>query len=245
MNRKNDTLRLCQTCRKPFRTSSYPCFEKRGFGKFCSRQCSGNSCSKATDTQVITMFAQLRSCSEIAERLGCSSTVVARRLRRNGLSYGKSRNGQNNGMYGKTHTEEAIKKIIDANHRQFSNQEARDRHAALTCEQIRSGRTGKAYNNLETKVAYAFSTLGTKFVQQFRLGRFLYDFFLPDSNTLVEVHGTFWHADPRRYADRRLSPIQIRNVANDKRKAEYAEDHGYKLKIIWEADVESGVAIFT
>jgi G:T-mismatch repair DNA endonuclease (very short patch repair protein) len=129
-------------------------------------------------------------------------------------------------------------KLRAANEKQFADPTARERHALLTCKQIAEGRTGKAYNNLESKISTRFENAGIRYLQQYRVGRFVFDFYLPDTNTLIEAHGTFWHADPRFYDHEHLSPIQRRNVENDRRKAERALKGGYSLEIIWEADLD-------
>jgi len=181
---------------------------------------------------------QQMSQREIGKMVGVSQSTVKNWLQHYGIkARGKANRGEKNGMYGRTHTPEARAKIRAANLRQFSDPKARERHAILTCKQIAEGRTGKSYNGLETRVAAMFDEQGVNYVQQYRVGRYLFDFYLPDTNTLVEVHGTFWHADPRFYDHNNLSKTQRRNVENDKRKAQRAERDGYKLRIIWEHDV--------
>ncbi len=64
----------------------------------------------------------------------------------------------------------------------------------------------------------------------------MYDFLLPN-RTLVEVHGTYWHADPRRYGIKTLTPDQRRNVLHDTDKRFFAAGRGYRLKVVWEADL--------
>jgi G:T-mismatch repair DNA endonuclease (very short patch repair protein)/predicted DNA-binding protein YlxM (UPF0122 family) len=174
----------------------------------------------------------------IAQRFGLTQSAVGYRMRRYGIpTRGKANNGTKNGMHGRTHTSEAREKMRKANARQFSDPKVREAHALLTAKQIQSGRTGKSYNKLEQRVAKILDASGIVYEQQYRLGRFLFDFYLPATHTLLEVHGTFWHADPRIYSHDRLSRIQQRNVANDLKKAAYATTHGYRLQVLWEADV--------
>jgi len=146
-------------------------------------------------------------------------------------------------MYGRTHTPEARAKISAANKRQFSDPMARERHALLTCKQIQEGRTGKSYNRLEQTVAGMLKDRNISYLQQYRLGRYVFDFFLPASNTLIEVNGRFWHADPRFYNHTSLSPVQVHNTANDIRKAIRALQDGFSIRILWEDDIKDGSAI--
>jgi G:T-mismatch repair DNA endonuclease (very short patch repair protein) len=92
-------------------------------------------------------------------------------------------------------------------------------------------------NKLEQRVATMLDAAGVAYIPQYRVGRFVFDFYLPATHTLLEVHGTFWHADPRVYYHGRLTQVQRRTVANDARKTAYALRQGYHLAILWEADV--------
>lgn len=187
---------------------------------------------------LVNLYQEGKLQKEIGEILGLSQTAISLTMKRYGIpTNGKAHFGAINGMFGRTHTPEARAKIREANRKQFDDPLARERHALTTCKQIQDGKTGKAYNKLEQTVAALLDGSGITYEQQYRIGRFLFDFFLPESNTLIEVHGTFWHADPRRYGNKPLSKIQQRNVANDARKVERAVRDGYKFVVLWEYDV--------
>lgn len=176
---------------------------------------------------------------QIAVRCGLTQGAIGSRLRAAGIPMrGKANIGSKNGMHGRTHTPEAREKIRQANRRQFSTNEARQRHADLTADQIAAGRTGKTHNRLEQKFAVILDRMGFAYQQQYRLSSYSYDFYIPCNNALVEVHGTFWHADPRFYRPDSLSAIQHRNIANDQKKVDCAAQHGYQLLVFWEHDID-------
>jgi len=95
-----------------------------------------------------------KSLAVIGREIGIEATAVQHRLetlhipRRNTYEWTK---GERNPMYGKTHTPQALKKIRDANERQFSDPDARYRHGAITARQIAEGHTGKSNNKLEQR----------------------------------------------------------------------------------------------
>lgn len=183
-------------------------------------------------------FTEGLSQSEIGTLYGITQGAIKERMKRYDIrTRGKAHPGVKNGMYGRTHTPEAREKIRMANKRQFSDPAARERHAILTTKQIAEGQTGKAYNKLEQVFASMLQSAGITCVPQYRVGRFLYDFYLPDTNTLIEIHGTFWHADPRFYSIKDYSAIQHRNTANDQRKADRAKEDGYNFLTFWEHDI--------
>ncbi len=110
------------------------------------------------------------------------------------------------------------------------------RRRRVAAFQAATGAQARSYNKLEAKFAKLLETAGVEYRWQFPLGQYAYDFLLPD-RLLVEVHGTYWHADPRVYEGRTLTPDQRRNRLHDVDKKLFAAARGYRLKVIWEADI--------
>jgi G:T-mismatch repair DNA endonuclease (very short patch repair protein) len=110
------------------------------------------------------------------------------------------------------------------------------RHRRTAAAQSATGTPSRAYNRLEARLAKMLDAAGVEYRWQFPLGRYVYDFLLPD-RLLVEVHGTYWHADPRSYEGRMLTPDQRRNYLHDLDKRLFAASRGYRMKVVWEADL--------
>jgi G:T-mismatch repair DNA endonuclease (very short patch repair protein) len=110
------------------------------------------------------------------------------------------------------------------------------RHRRTTAAQSATGTPGRAYNRLEARLAKLLDAAGVDYRWQFPLGAYAYDFLLPD-RLLIEVHGTYWHADPRSYEGKALTPDQRRNRLHDLDKKLFAVSHRYRLKVVWEADL--------
>jgi len=59
-------------------------------------------------------------------------------------------------------------------------------------------------------------------------------------NKIIEYHGTYWHADPRKYditfinSHNKLTYTEIHNRDNDKLRI--AESQGFKILVVWEQD---------
>lgn len=64
---------------------------------------------------------------------------------------------------------------------------------------------------------------------------FICDFIV--GNTIIEVQGDYWHANPIIYNKNELNNIQIRNVNRDINKKIALEKLGYKVMYIWEYDL--------
>lgn len=183
----------------------------------------------------------LKTQSEIAKVFDVSQKTIANWMRFYNIetrSASKRMTGKLNPMYGKTHSEESRGKMRKANERQFSNPLNRKKHAILTAKQIANGKTGKTHNRLERYIALSLDKENIKYIWQYRLSKYSYDFFLIDFTILLEIHDTFWHADPRFYPRGILTDIQVRNVSNDIRKKKFALENQYRFLALWEHDIE-------
>ena len=125
----------------------------------------------------------------------------------------------------------------NAHKRRVANRDiAWKRNALATLVQQATGLPGRAYNQLEAKLARLMDEAGIDYEWQFRLGRYVYDFRLP---------GTHAHRSPRQLLARRpqtstsdkLTPTQRRNLRHDAVKAEFAMLCGYRVRVIWELDL--------
>jgi len=124
--------------------------------------------------------------------------------------------GENNAMFGKTHTPEAIKKI-------FSH---------------------KPMNKLEKKVADYLDSKNIKYTFQFFINDNgvckSYDFKLKNSNIIIEVHGDYWHGGigvKKHHFDVKST------IQNDMLKQGMAKNNGYEVKVVWEHDINNDIEI--
>jgi G:T-mismatch repair DNA endonuclease (very short patch repair protein) len=116
--------------------------------------------------------------------------------------------------------------------------------SAKTTEAVASGKFNRV-SKVEHVVAKEMAALGIDFVHQYGIrnpdtGRYAacLDFYLPKSNTAVEVNGTFWHADPRFYDGSKLFPAQKRTASRYARKVALLKRRGIRLVEIWEHDIK-------
>jgi G:T-mismatch repair DNA endonuclease (very short patch repair protein) len=67
---------------------------------------------------------------------------------------------------------------------------------------------------------------------------YVYDFCLPSSKKIIEVNGTYWHADPRVYSENdAVHDVLAKKIWNrDKKKLGYAKHAGYDVLVVWELD---------
>lgn len=120
--------------------------------------------------------------------------------------------GEKNGMYGKTHTPEAIKKIFE--HKTMNKFEK------AACDLLD-----------QHSIAYKF---------QFFLNHNgtckSYDIQIKDTKILVELDGDYWHGNPStKYHHTGTESTK----ANDKLKDVMAEEAGFRLIRVWESEFKS------
>lgn len=76
-----------------------------------------------------------------------------------------------------------------------------------------------------------------EYVKQLRINWFLYDFYLPEKNLIVEIQGDYWHGNPKFYPI--LSKYQKARKIKDKEKRTLAKNKGYNYCVIWENNLRS------
>ena len=100
-------------------------------------------------------------------------------------------------------------------------------------------------SKLELKFAEEFlEKLGVKYIYQFEvkeIGRW-YDFYLPDHNLIIEIDGSYYHADPRVVKEDKLTPMHKHNIRVDEYKNKWALSHGIPILRIWEKDINDAPA---
>lgn len=107
--------------------------------------------------------------------------------------------------------------------------------------QIRTGIEMKVRDELERR-GYKE---GKDFIHQLKFhDKFLCDFVFLEQKLIVECDGDFWHANPAKYAGKKLKPAQKKGIARDKSKNAYIRkvDNGtWKLLRFWGSDIRKDV----
>lgn len=81
----------------------------------------------------------------------------------------------------------------------------------------------------------------------FKIGRKVYDIYIPDLNMLIEFNGDYWHCNPKKYkADYfhvKLNMTAKEIWAKDADKEKLAIENGYNFLTIWESDYKKNKAV--
>lgn len=137
--------------------------------------------------------------------------------------------GPGNPQRGKPHTPEAVERIRAAKLHQYREGLVRFKRFKLSAA--------------EREIAAFLTANGVEFEQQFHIKGepFLYDFYVPKLNLLIEYNGDYWHANPIKYPKGTILNIQnvgavlVDNIwKRDSEKRLAAERHGFVVRYIWE-----------
>jgi very-short-patch-repair endonuclease len=106
---------------------------------------------------------------------------------------------------------------------------------------IKNGKVKRS--NLEYKFEGILDILGYQYQHSYYIPdiKKIYDFYLPDYNTFIEIDGDFWHCNPdTKFAIPECKSQEL-NLINDQFKNEWAVNNGYKIIRIWENDIKNNI----
>jgi len=152
--------------------------------------------------------ASLRKGVNIWDRMSAETKIVAKQ--KMSIKAKINNAGNNNPMFGKTHSPESIQKIFK--YRKISS--------------------------LEQKLIDFFDKNGIQYHFQFFIGdtdKYAYDFKIKNKNIIIELDGDYWHGGPgcKKYHD------DVENTkTRDTLKQEYAIQKGFKILRFWESDIK-------
>jgi very-short-patch-repair endonuclease len=99
-------------------------------------------------------------------------------------------------------------------------------------------------SKLEKTFANILDLLGIKYTTFFYAKEIkaFYDFYLPQSNTIIEVDGDFWHCNPTKFPLPKYES-QKKNLIRDKEKEQWVKNNGYNLLRFWEDDINNNIKL--
>jgi hypothetical protein len=174
--------------------------------------------------------------------------------------------GEKNPFYGKTHSEETKKKIVEKGKITNENKTLEEKQKTSLKlkalqeklkqqdpEKYRQNKRKAAYTSIKSQDHYKRNKLEDKFLNLLKdnnildfeysiiLGYKQYDFGHKIHRILIEVHGDYWHANPKFYGKDKISinNIQHKNIERDKLKKSFAVNNKKLLLEYWEHDINN------
>jgi G:T-mismatch repair DNA endonuclease (very short patch repair protein)/transposase-like protein len=210
----NDQLYICQSCNKIGNKNPF-------FNRTCSEH-TKHQISKANKNN--KYWVGKTHSKETKEKISKSVSIAI--------------SGKDNPFFGKTHSEKSRKQL--SNSLKIWASLNKDHYRKMGINSCMKQSLGK--KNIPEKIVEEFlKENNIEYVYSKKIQNRQFDFYLNEYNLLLEVHGDYWHANPKIYGEnkRQINEIQLMKISNDKQKKKLAESLGYKLKVIWEQDIKS------
>lgn len=160
-----------------------------------------------------------------------------------------SLSGENNPMFGKEPwnkeldiSDERIKnyaqKCSITKKRQWEEKSEQEKDKIRKYMAFIGAKCKKKDTTIEIKVKKYLKSINEKFIKGYALDKFIFDFFMPDYNLVIECQGDYWHANPLEYDESNINEIQRKNIERDKRKKEFIRINNIDNLFIWENDIK-------
>lgn len=117
----------------------------------------------------------------------------------------------------------------------------RRRFCSRACADFGRTPPSVAPTKIERETYGALERLRVAFLRQQRLGHWIVDALIPQTKTVVEVQGDYWHANPALYPEPTAKQRDRR--ARDQQKHGWLRNHGYRVVELWERDIEERGAV--
>lgn len=244
---------VCETCGTTFerwKSQQRYLVETLGITRtFCSRECKNQSERKPIPPQAIDDYTSGMTLKEV----GCKYGVSAEKIRKHLLASGVKPRSKTahfstdkNPTKGKGHTEATKARLRAMTIKQFSDPANRRLAADNQRKAMIEGRTA-SISKLEDLVADELDRLGIPYTRQAGIrdpdtGRYFAcaDFQL-DEKTVIEVNGTYWHADPRVYPNGPIHASQKRTLKGYAKKMKRFKELGIRVIELWEFDLRKNL----
>jgi len=140
-------------------------------------------------------------------------------------------------LKGREFDEETIEKFTEHWQEYWSKEKHREEQRERRLEYMNSSEFGES-SELEEIFADILGTLGIEYEHQKPFEGFAYDFYLPQTDTYIEVHGDFHHCNEDAGYKNPEYDIQKKTVRNDEKKERVIEENDKDLLVFWETDIE-------
>jgi G:T-mismatch repair DNA endonuclease (very short patch repair protein)/endogenous inhibitor of DNA gyrase (YacG/DUF329 family) len=115
----------------------------------------------------------------------------------------------------------------------------RSKYCSRPCLALGKLVEGQSNTLPERLTAKKLKEMDIKYILQYPIDRMKVDFYLPETNTVLEVYGDYWHGNPEKYPSRSmLNETQIQNINRDRKRKKFLIKLGYKFVYIWESQIK-------
>lgn len=182
-----------------------------------------------------------------SDRIRISSEKISKtriKMYKNGELSGMC--GKDNPMYGKEPWMKGLTKYTDnrlkiSGEKQSLNQKERwmkmsefDKNKKIG-ELTLAANKAKKDTKIEIIIKDKLDEMKIEYIKNYRYNRFVFDFYLPQYNFVIECQGDYWHGNKEFF--KILNEVQQKNIERDKKKTEYLKMNNIKSLFLWENEI--------
>jgi very-short-patch-repair endonuclease len=167
---------------------------------------------------------------EVDDRLGYGQKISDNKERSEKIS---------KALKGRKRPKKVLEKLNKGMLEYWSKPENREQRRLDQVEYLRTKQINKK-SKLEQKFEDLLTELNIQFINQHPLNGYLYDFYIPKHNILIEVDGDWFHCNPDVHPEA-IHEIQKFVKENDERKNIIAKENNIPLLRFWEKDINDSI----
>jgi len=144
--------------------------------------------------------------------------------------------GSKNPMYGKApwnkgetkYTNKIVmrsSKTMSVSRKEYWNNLSYDEQSKIIGNLSLYANMARKDTKIEMIIKEVLDELKIEYIKNYKVSRYIFDFYLPNYNCVIECQGDYWHANPEIYNKENYTDVQKNNIKRDKRKLKYAPIH--------------------
>lgn len=123
----------------------------------------------------------------------------------------------------------------------WSKEENREKQSILQSKRVKNNHH-KNKTLLENYFESILIKLKLKYISQYTICGYNFDFYLPKYDLVIEVDGDFFHCNPKKYPEGPIYESQTNTINNDKIKNNICDkSNGIRLLRFWEDDINNNI----
>jgi len=142
---------------------------------------------------------------------------------------------------GKKLSEEHKKKIGEKSKGRKKSDISKQKHSEKRIEYLESHKQMFKWFNTKPELCakQIFEKMNIEYIHQKKVKNYLFDFYLPKFNFLIEVDGVYHHGKVKSKKTGEYDELQLKIMKRDKLKDQIALEEGYNLKRVWSDEIDS------
>lgn len=160
--------------------------------------------------------------------------------------------GEKNGMYGKPSWNKSLNKNTDERIFKYGEKisilakERWENYDQVKKDKIIGILTlarnlKKKDTSIELKIEKVLADLNLDYIKQHNLSKWVFDFYLPYFNFVIECQGDYWHGNPMKFKECDLNETQLKNIERDSRKVKFLVENKINFIFLWENKIHNEI----